>query len=205
MPERGRYVCSKLGQRFRLSIDAEHGYGPDVPRASRSRRFGGPVGNFKPRFGGAFLYRLLTVRGTGWRVRRDSPTRTSSALAVLPTAGAAKIFSPAPEQTPLQRDWRHDVLQRVIGETNMLALFAMNFHAARLGFEAQNAMAFRLLRLVSDTNKPASPEILTAEIVEPPAVRAPATKVAPAGTRRASASKVHKKTTRAKKVTKRSK
>ena len=103
-------------------------------------------------------------------------------MAVLPTAGAAKIFSPAPEQTPLQMDWRHDVLQRVIGETNMLALFAMNFHAARLGFEAQNAMAFRLLRLVSDTNKPASPEILTAEIVEPPAVRAPATKVAPAGT-----------------------
>jgi polar amino acid transport system substrate-binding protein len=88
---------------------------------------------------------------------------------------------------------------------DLLALFAMNFHAARLGFEAQNAMAFRLLRLVSDTNKPASPEILTAEIVEPPAVRAPATKVAPAGTRRASASKVHKKTTRAKKVTKRSK
>jgi hypothetical protein len=96
-------------------------------------------------------------------------------------------------------------LQRVIEETNMLSLFAMNFHAARLGFEAQNAMAFRLLRLVSDTNKPASPEILTAEIVEPPAVRAPATKVASAGTRRASASKVHKKTTRAKKVTKRSK
>ena len=88
---------------------------------------------------------------------------------------------------------------------DLLALFAMNFHAARLGFEAQNAMAFRLLRLVSDTNKPASPEILTAEIVEQPAVRAPATKVAPAGTRRASASKVHKKTTRAKKVTKRSK
>ncbi len=31
---------------------------------------------------------------------------------------------------------------------NMLALSAMMYHTARLGFEAQSAMAFRFLRLV---------------------------------------------------------
>jgi len=87
----------------------------------------------------------------------------------------------------------------------MLSLFAMTFHAARLGFEAQNAMAFRLLRSVSNTNKPAAPEILAAEIVEPPPVQVPATEVISRGRRRAFMSKVHKKTTRAKKATKRSK
>jgi hypothetical protein len=87
----------------------------------------------------------------------------------------------------------------------MLSLFAMTFHAARLGFEAQNAMAFRLLRSVSNTNKPAAPEILAAEIVEPPPVQVPATKVISGGRRRAFMSKVHKKTTRANKATKRSK
>ena len=38
----------------------------------------------------------------------------------------------------------------------MLSLFAMNFHAARLGFEAQNAIAFRLLRLAGGVSKPAA-------------------------------------------------
>ena len=31
--------------------------------------------------------------------------------------------------------------------------FAITFHAARLGFEAQNAMAFRLMRLIGDASK----------------------------------------------------
>jgi hypothetical protein len=88
---------------------------------------------------------------------------------------------------------------------NMLSLFAMNFHAARLGFEAQNAIAFRLLRLVSDTTQLAASEIHATETTEPLPVQVPAIKVALGGRRRASASKVHKKTTRAKKTTKRSK
>jgi hypothetical protein len=87
----------------------------------------------------------------------------------------------------------------------MLSLFAMNFHAARLGFEAQNAMAFRFLRLVSDTIKLAGPEIQAAETAEPLPVQVPGIKVALGGRRRASASKVHKKTTHAKKANKRSK
>ena len=33
----------------------------------------------------------------------------------------------------------------------MLSWLAINFNAARLGFEAQNAMAFRLLRLAGGT------------------------------------------------------
>jgi hypothetical protein len=88
----------------------------------------------------------------------------------------------------------------------MLSLFAMNFHAARLGFEAQNAMAFRLLRLVSHSNTTEVPEILAGEIAVPSPVHAPATKVASdGGRRRASVSKVYKKTARAKKLSKRSK
>jgi hypothetical protein len=79
-------------------------------------------------------------------------------------------------------------------KTDMLSLFAMNFHAARLGFEAQHAMAFGLPRLVSHTNKTEGPEILSGEIAVPPPVQ-PAAKVASdRGRRRASVSKVHKKT-----------
>jgi hypothetical protein len=88
----------------------------------------------------------------------------------------------------------------------MLSLLAMNFHAARLGFEAQNAMAFRFLRLVSDTNKPAPLEGED-EVARPPAIQAPAAKVASASARHGSARKVHKKTTKGakKKIAKRSK
>ena len=35
----------------------------------------------------------------------------------------------------------------------MFSWLAINYHTARLGFEAQNAMAFRLLRLVGDAGK----------------------------------------------------
>ena len=89
----------------------------------------------------------------------------------------------------------------------MLSLFAINFHTARLGLEAQNAMVFRFLRLVSDTNKTEVPEIPAGEIAVRPPVQAPAQVVtveSDRGKRRASLSKVHKKTVRAKKRTKRS-
>jgi hypothetical protein len=90
----------------------------------------------------------------------------------------------------------------------MLSLFAINFHTARLGLEAQNAMVFKFLRLVSDINKTEVPENPAGEIAVPPPVQAPAQVVAvesDRGKRRASVSKVHKKTGRAKKPTKRSK
>lgn len=35
----------------------------------------------------------------------------------------------------------------------MFSLLAIHYHTARLVFEAQNAMTFRLLRLVSDAGK----------------------------------------------------
>ena len=90
----------------------------------------------------------------------------------------------------------------------MLSLLAINFHIARLGFEAQNAMVFQFLRSVSDTNKTKSAEIPAGEIAVPPPVQAPAQVVTvetDRAKRRASVSKVHKKTVRAKKPTKRSK
>jgi hypothetical protein len=89
----------------------------------------------------------------------------------------------------------------------MLSLFAINFHTARLGLEAQNAMVFRFLRLVS-ANQTEVPENPAGEIAVPPPVQAPAQVVtveSDRGKRRASVSKVHKKTVRAKKPTKRSK
>jgi hypothetical protein len=54
-----------------LSIDPEHGYGSDVPRASPSGRFGGPVGNFKPRLtAGLFLWQLPAAMSSGLHIRR---------------------------------------------------------------------------------------------------------------------------------------
>jgi hypothetical protein len=93
-------------------------------------------------------------------------------------------------------------------KTDMLSLFAINFHTARLGFEAQNAMVFRFLRLFSDTNKTEVSKISAGEIAVPPPVQASVQTVtfeSDRGKRRASVSKVHKKTVRVKKHTKRSK
>jgi hypothetical protein len=55
----------------------------------------------------------------------------------------------------------------------MLSLFAMNFHAGRLGLEAQNAMVFRFLRLFSASNKTRVPEILAGEIALPHLLKRP--------------------------------
>ena len=55
----------------------------------------------------------------------------------------------------------------------MLEWFAITCSAARLGFEAQNAAAFRLLRLAGGVAKTAADNIAP-ECVEPPAASAPA-------------------------------
>jgi hypothetical protein len=85
--------------------------------------------------------------------------------------------------------------------------FAITFQAARLGFEAQNAAALQLMRLVGGTSKTevrgmvadkiAAPPVVQAAAA-PPVVQAAATKVASdGGRRRESVNKVHKKRSRA--------
>ena len=72
----------------------------------------------------------------------------------------------------------------------MLPWLALTYTAARLGFEAQNAAAFRLLRLGGGITKTAADEIVPEAIV-PRADTAPAVAVAPK-TRHA-AKKIYKK------------
>ena len=73
----------------------------------------------------------------------------------------------------------------------------VTFHAARLGFEAQNAAAFRFLRLVGNASRTEANEIIS-DTIAPPLDSTPAAiKVAPKG--RLSMSKVYKKPTRANK------
>jgi hypothetical protein len=104
--------------------------------------------------------------------------------------------------------------------------FAIPFQAARFGFEAQNAAALQLMRLMGGTSKTevrgtvankiaappdvpadAAPPVVPADAAPPvvpadaapPVVRAPATKLASnGGRRRESVNKVHKKRSRAK-------
>jgi hypothetical protein len=84
--------------------------------------------------------------------------------------------------------------------------FAITFQAARLGFEAQNAAALQLMRLVGGTSKThvrgmvadkiaAPPDVPAA--AAPPVVQAAATKLASDGDE--SVNKVHKKRVRANK------
>jgi hypothetical protein len=73
----------------------------------------------------------------------------------------------------------------------MLEWIAITCSAARLGLEAQNAAAFRLLRLAGGMAKTTADEI-TPDAVAPPANSAQAP-VAVAAKRRHAASKVHKK------------
>ena len=71
---------------------------------------------------------------------------------------------------------------------------AITLHAARLGLEAQNAMALRLMRLVGDANKTEARGIIADKIAAPPDVQVAATKVASDGGRRGgSVQKVRKK------------
>jgi hypothetical protein len=76
--------------------------------------------------------------------------------------------------------------------------FAITFHAARLGFEAQHAVAVHLMRLVGDASKTDAGGTIADEIAAPP--QAVATKVASGGGRgRESVIKVHKKRSRSNK------
>jgi len=96
--------------------------------------------------------------------------------------------------------------------------FDITFQAARLGFEAQNAAALQLMRLLRGTSKaevrgmvadkiaapPDVPAAAAPPVVQaaaaPPVVQAAATKVASdGGRRRESVNKVHKKRSRANK------
>jgi hypothetical protein len=81
--------------------------------------------------------------------------------------------------------------------------FAITFQAARLGFEAQNAAALQLMRLVGGTSKTEARGMVADKIAAPPVVQAAAaTKVASdGGGRRESVNvnKVHKKRSRANK------
>ena len=87
----------------------------------------------------------------------------------------------------------------------MFSWLAINYHTARLGFEAQNAMAFRLLRLVGDAGKLVPDEPPTNLVTSLPDEPLAPIKAAPREVkRRASTSKIHKKTVRVKKRTKRS-
>jgi hypothetical protein len=83
----------------------------------------------------------------------------------------------------------------------VLPWLALTYTAARLGFEAQNAAAFRLLRLAGGITKPAADEIVP-EAVVPTSVTPPAS-VAAAPKRRHAAKKVHKKSASVRKPGKR--
>ncbi len=88
----------------------------------------------------------------------------------------------------------------------------ITFHAARLGLEAHNAMAFRVFslvgdsfRLMADSKKIDAVEAadgIASPLDDPPA---PIKAASDGGRRRASVSKAHKKQVRANKRTKRSK
>jgi len=76
--------------------------------------------------------------------------------------------------------------------------FAITFQAARLGFEAQNAAALQLMRLVGGTSKTEVRGMITDKTAASPDVQTAATKVTPdSGRRHESVSKVHKKRVRA--------
>lgn len=82
----------------------------------------------------------------------------------------------------------------------MLSWLAITYNTARLGLEAQNAAAFRLLRLVGDAGNAASdiPEAIALPVDSPAAIA-----VAPK--RRPAAKKSHKKSAPVRKRGKRAK
>ena len=83
----------------------------------------------------------------------------------------------------------------------------MTFHAARLGLEAQNAMAYRFFSLVGDSFRlmADSKKIDAVDGIASPLNDRSTLAAADGSRRRASVSKVHKKQVRANKRTKRSK
>ena len=76
---------------------------------------------------------------------------------------------------------------------NMLSWFAIPFHAARLGMEAQNAMAFSFLSLVRSAPNAERGEMISDKTTVAPEVQAGAAKVAQSSARiRASVHKAPK-------------
>ena len=73
----------------------------------------------------------------------------------------------------------------------MLSLLALAYSSARLAFEAQNAAALSLLRLVSGTKKRTLDRVIPHTMALPPEATPAPVKTAP--TRRLTASRVHKK------------
>ena len=85
----------------------------------------------------------------------------------------------------------------------MLTWLALTYTVARLGFEAQNAAAFRLLRLGRSITKTAAHEIVSVAIVPPADTTSAPIAVAPK--RRPAAKKIHKKSAAVRKRGKRAK
>jgi hypothetical protein len=83
----------------------------------------------------------------------------------------------------------------------MLPLLALTYTAARLGFEAQNAAAFCLMRLAGGISKRATEEIIPEAIVSPIDVAPEPVRVAPKS--RDAAKKIHKKSAAVRKRRKR--
>lgn len=87
----------------------------------------------------------------------------------------------------------------------MFSWFAIPFHAVRLGFEAQNALAFRLLRLIgylasAKTEASDIADAIPNKITTPSNIQTVSTDVAPdRGRRRGAVRKVPKKRVRANK------
>jgi hypothetical protein len=77
---------------------------------------------------------------------------------------------------------------------------AITFQTMRLGFEAQNAVTLRLMRLVGDASKTEARSMVADKGPTPPDAQEAATKVASDSDRRREAvTKVHKKRVRANK------
>jgi hypothetical protein len=77
---------------------------------------------------------------------------------------------------------------------------AITFQAMRLGFEAQNAVTLRLMRLVGDASRPEVPSMIADKAAAPPDAQETAIKVASDSDRRRKAViKSHKKQVRANK------
>ena len=85
----------------------------------------------------------------------------------------------------------------------MLSLMALAYNSARLAFEAQNAAALSLLRLVSGTKKRTRDRLIPHTMALPPETTP--TPMKPVPTPRLTASRVHKKSAAIQKTIKRTK
>jgi hypothetical protein len=119
-----------------------------------------------------------------------APPRIVPTVQVEKMAGTTAVLGGWRHDANAMRHWRFSVLN---------PWFAITFHAARLGFEAQNAAAFRFLRLVGNASRTEADEIVS-DTIAPPLDSTPAAiKVAPKRRRSISKSKFYKKPVRANK------